>query len=76
MTSGMARSSFGGQFPNRFLEAGHSLAGEAEDVEEVDPEGFGLGVLGSGIRPLPGEGQGAAADFVPGKGHPDSRAYF
>lgn len=46
------------------LEAGDALVGDAEDLEEGDEEGLGLGVFIAGVGPMLGEGQGAGFDFV------------
>ncbi len=54
---------------DRFLEAGHVAAGEAEDLEELVPERLRLGVLARFGGPFAGKREGAAADFVPGNGH-------
>ena len=54
---------------DRVLEAGHAPVGDAEDVEEVDPERDGLLLLVGSIGPLAAEGHGAGFDFVPGQGH-------
>jgi len=51
------------------LEAGQPPTRHAEHVEELIPEGLGLGVLGGLVLPLLGEGQGAVLDFVPAQWH-------
>jgi DNA-binding transcriptional ArsR family regulator len=43
--------------------------GEAEDVEEGVPEGFGLGGLAGLVGPLAGEGDGSGLDFCPTQRH-------
>jgi hypothetical protein len=47
------------------LEAGESAARDAEDGEELVPEGLGLGVLGFDVLPVAREAQGAVLDLVP-----------
>jgi hypothetical protein len=51
------------------LEAGDAFVGDAEDLEEGNQEGLGLGILVAGVGPMPGEGEGARFDFVPGEGY-------
>ena len=58
------------------LEGGDALVGDAEDLEEGDPEGLGLGVFVGGVRPVLGEGQGLVLDFVPGQGHGSSGGWW
>jgi len=56
------------------LEGGEGGAAEAEDVEELVPEGLLLGALGAVASVVAGEADGAVADFVPGKvGHDSGR---
>ncbi len=50
---------------DRLLEAGDALAVYAEDVEELHPERFGLGIFRSFVFPAFGEFVGTVADFVP-----------
>ncbi|NLA40447.1 MAG: hypothetical protein GX874_03405 [Smithella sp.] len=57
------------EFFDRFFEAGDAFAGNAEDIEEAVPEGFGFSVFGAFPGPFLGEGQGARFDFIPGKRH-------
>src|SRR5690606_35427663 len=47
------------------LEAGDALAADAEDVEELVPEGLGLGILRGHIGPFLREAQGPILDLVP-----------
>ena len=57
------------QFLDRLLEGRHPLAGDPEDVEEVVPERFGIGVFGGFAVPFLGKGKGTAFDFVPAERH-------
>jgi hypothetical protein len=50
---------------DRLLKAGHQPALDAEDVEELVPEGLFLGDLAARAGPVMGELDGAVADFVP-----------
>jgi len=52
-----------------FFEGGDGAAVLAEDVEELVPEGLGLGAFAGGVGPFAGEGDGALAGLVPGNGH-------
>lgn len=52
-----------------FFEGGDGAAGLAEDLEELVPEGVGLGVFFGGGGPVAREGDGALADFVPREWH-------
>lgn len=51
------------------LEAGDALAADAEDVEELVPEGLGLGILRGHIGPFLREAQGPILDLVPAQRH-------
>ena len=51
------------------LEAADALGGDAEDIEKLYPERFGIRIFGFGFRPFLGEAEGAIFDFVPGECH-------
>ena len=50
---------------DRLFKTGHALAGNAEDVKKIIPEGFCLGVLGGLVLPFLGKCEGACFNFVP-----------
>ena len=50
---------------DRLLEGGNGAAADAEDVEEVVPEGLAFGGLARFAPPFPAEGDGAVADLIP-----------
>lgn len=58
----------GGAFDalNGLFKGCDDAAGDAEDVEELVPEGLFVGLLAGRARPLAGERERALADFVPG----------
>jgi hypothetical protein len=58
-----------GEFADGFLEAGDGAAVEAEDVEELVPEGLAFSRLARLVLPVRPEADGAVFDFVPGKRH-------
>ena len=63
-----------GDLLDRLLKAGHELATQAEDLEELVPEGLLVGGLPRGARPFAGEADGVLADFVPTDGHGRGKA--
>ncbi len=51
------------------FEGGDALVGDAEDLEEGDPEGLGFAVFVGRVSPVAAEGHRARLDFVPAQGH-------
>src|SRR5690606_38511520 len=51
------------------LETGDALAADAEDLEELVPEGLGLGILRGHVGPFPREAQVPVLDLVPAQWH-------
>jgi len=55
-----------GEAADGLFEGSDGATGDAEDIEEVVPEGLLVGLLAGGVLPLAREEQGAVADLVPG----------
>ena len=51
------------------FERSDGAAADAEDFEELVPEGLGFGVFLRCVRPFGGKADGVLADFVPTEGH-------
>ncbi len=58
-----------GEFADGLLVTGDGAAVDAEDVEELVPEGLSFGGLAGFALPGVGEAECALSDFVPGEGH-------
>ena len=58
-----------GELLDRLLEGGDGAAADAEDVEEVVPEGLAFGGLAGFALPFPAEGDGAVANLIPRQRH-------
>ena len=54
-----------GELFDGLLEGGDGAAADAEDVEEVVPEGLTFGGLARLALPFAAEGDGAVANFIP-----------
>ena len=54
-----------GELLDRLLEGGDGAAADAEDVEEVVPEGLAFGGLAGLALPFAAEGDGAVANLIP-----------
>ena len=54
-----------GELFHRLFEGGDGAAADAEDVEELVPEGLALGGFAGFAFPFPGKSDGAVANLVP-----------
>jgi len=63
------KASVAGEFLDRFLEGGHGAAADAEDVEELVPEGLVFGGFAGFGLPILAKGDGAVANLVPRQRH-------
>src|ERR1017187_3995867 len=58
-----------GELADGLLEGGDGAAADAEDIDEVVPEGLAFGGLAGFALPFAAEGDGAVANLIPRQWH-------